>query len=54
MTALLAATMGGHGETALRLLEDQTIDIKVQDKVRWQECVNKFQLINFNRMNKHH
>ena len=34
MTALLAATKGGHGETALRLLEDQTIDIKVQDKVR--------------------
>ena len=54
MTALLAATKGGHDETALRLLEDQTIDIKVQDKVRWQECSSHFQLINFNRVNKHH
>ena len=33
MTALLAATKGGHRETALRLLENRTIDIKVQDKV---------------------
>ncbi|CAF0763759.1 unnamed protein product [Rotaria sordida] len=32
MTALLAATKGGHAETALRLLENQTIDIKIQDK----------------------
>jgi ankyrin repeat protein len=34
MTALLAATKDGHQETALRLLENRTIDIKVQDKVR--------------------
>jgi len=34
MTALLAATKGGHTETALRLLENRAIDIKVQDKVR--------------------
>ncbi len=34
MTALLAATKSGHTETALRLLENRTIDIKVQDKVR--------------------
>jgi len=33
MTALLTATKGGHGETALRLLENRTIDIKIQDKV---------------------
>lgn len=33
MTALLAATQGGHAETALRLLENKTIDIKIQDKV---------------------
>lgn len=33
MTALLAATKGGHAETALRLLENRTIDIKIQDKV---------------------
>ena len=33
MTALLAATKNGHAETALRLLENHTIDIKVQDKV---------------------
>ncbi|CAF3458151.1 unnamed protein product [Rotaria sp. Silwood1] len=32
MTALLAATKGGHAETALRLLENRTIDIKIQDK----------------------
>ena len=34
MTALLAATKGGHAETALRLLENRTIDIKIQDKVK--------------------
>ena len=34
MTALLAATKGGHSETALCLLENRTIDIKVQDKVK--------------------
>lgn len=34
MTAILAATKGGHGETAIRLLENQMIDVKVQDKVR--------------------
>jgi hypothetical protein len=33
MTALVAATKSGHSDTALRLLEHQTIDIKVQDKV---------------------
>lgn len=33
MTALLAATKGGHAQTALRLLENRAIDIKVQDKV---------------------
>jgi ankyrin repeat protein len=33
MTALLAATKGGYAETALRLLENRTIDIKIQDKV---------------------
>jgi ankyrin repeat protein len=33
MTALLAATKGRHIETAIRLLENCTIDIKVQDKV---------------------
>lgn len=33
MTALLAATKGGHEETALHLLENPSIDIKVQDKV---------------------
>jgi hypothetical protein len=33
MTALLAATKAGHEETVLRLLENRTIDIKVQDKV---------------------
>ncbi|CAF3558384.1 unnamed protein product [Rotaria socialis] len=32
MTALLAATRGGHGETALCLLQNTSIDIKVQDK----------------------
>ncbi|CAF4647468.1 unnamed protein product, partial [Rotaria magnacalcarata] len=32
MTALLAATRGGHGETALCLLQNISIDIKVQDK----------------------
>jgi hypothetical protein len=34
MTALLAATKGGHTETALRLLQNRTIDIKIQDKVK--------------------
>jgi ankyrin repeat protein len=34
MTALLAATKAGHGETVLRLLENRAIDIKVQDKVK--------------------
>jgi hypothetical protein len=34
MTALLAATKGGHAATALRLLENRTIDIKIQDKVK--------------------
>ena len=34
MTALLAATKSGHQETALRLLENRAIDIKIQDKVR--------------------
>lgn len=34
MTALLAATKGGHAEAALRLLENRTIDIKIQDKVK--------------------
>lgn len=39
MTALLVATKNGHGETALRLLENQTIDIKIQDKViRFLSC----------------
>lgn len=33
MTALIAATKSGHSDTALRLLEHRTIDIKVQDKV---------------------
>ena len=33
MTALLAAIKGGHAETGLRLLENRTIDIKIQDKV---------------------
>ncbi len=42
MTALLAATKGGHTETALRLLENRAIDIKVQDKVRWCEIFIKF------------
>lgn len=36
MTSLLAATKGGHAETALCLLENRTIDIKIQDKVRLQ------------------
>jgi hypothetical protein len=35
MTALLAATKAGHGETALRLLENRTIDIKIHDKVKF-------------------
>lgn len=34
MTALLMATSGGHVETSLRLLENRSIDIKIQDKVR--------------------
>lgn len=34
MTALLMATKGGHTETALRLLENRIIDIKIQDKVK--------------------
>jgi hypothetical protein len=34
MTAILAATKAGHAETALRLLENRTIDIKIQDKVK--------------------
>jgi len=34
MTALLVATKGGHHETALRLLENRAIDIKIHDKVR--------------------
>lgn len=33
MTALLIAAKNGHAETCLRLLENRTIDIKVQDKV---------------------
>lgn len=33
MTALLAAAKGGHSTTAMRLLENRTVDIKVQDKV---------------------
>ena len=36
MTALLAATKGGHAETALRLLENRSIDIKIQDKVKFE------------------
>ncbi|CAF0790019.1 unnamed protein product [Adineta steineri] len=32
MTALLAATKGGYSETALCLLDNRTIDIKIQDK----------------------
>jgi len=34
MTALVAATKEGHTDTALRLLENRAIDIKVQDKVK--------------------
>lgn len=34
MTALIAATKEGHEETAMRLLENRTIDFKIQDKVR--------------------
>lgn len=41
MTALLAATKGGHAETALCLLENQTIDIKIQDKVRLRRIFHK-------------
>jgi ankyrin repeat protein len=42
MTALLAATKGGHAETALRLLENRTIDIKIQDKVKLRSILDKF------------
>lgn len=38
MTALLAAIKGGHAETALRLLENRTIDIKIQDKVKYKRA----------------
>jgi ankyrin repeat protein len=54
MTALLAATKSGHAETALRLLENRAIDIKVQDKVERELLFNQFQSTNFNRMDKHH
>ena len=33
MTALLVTTKNGHADTALRLLENRAIDIKIQDKV---------------------
>ena len=36
MTALLVATKGGYAGTALRLLENRTIDIKIQDKVEFE------------------
>jgi hypothetical protein len=56
MTALLAATKSGHGETALRLLEHRMIDIKVQDKVK-QELIRSRSFSNifiFDRMVKRH
>jgi len=33
MTVLLAATKNEHADTALRLLENRAIDIKIQDKI---------------------
>ena len=56
MTALLAATKGGYAETALRLLENRTIDIKTQDKVKFEhKLFERFMfIINQNRMDKHH
>ncbi len=54
MTALLAATKGGHAETALRLLENRTIDIKIQDKVKLRSILDKFsRKKNYSRMVKH-
>ena len=51
-TALLAAIRGGHGETALRLLENRTIDIKIQDKVNDQREIPTE--IGCSRMDKPH